>query len=565
MECIGIRDQIVESLKHNSRITLILISLSILTACRGGGGGQSLAESIVQPNQPPIVDTGGTQVEPSQPTIVDVSITRVEPNQPPIADAGSTQIVDEGTIVTLDGTKSSDPESKALTFSWTQLSGTPATLSSATTAKPHFTVNDVSLPDETLEFQLVVSDSVNESTASTVEITVNNVTHDVDISKELMITDLSVVESAHSSNGGQWTFKHLITQMMPQTNPTAREKSDFVLSWLSQWTTTQSINGFDVPSRAQMQTRVIDPWLLASGGTGELSLSLAPFRLLGIVNRLDLAKKDASGNIVDAGEARFVFGVLDSSGFPTQFTAIFEYGLPATNEQELYRWINDWHNLSLQELSTVDPAYNNALLALTDRFTRKNANPLKINGSAINQIRTNEIELGFTWELREFNLSSVSGMLTQVTVKDNPDLSIANSTLIRDLINSNESEILKGGFSVPETFNLQAVLAGSSINSQGMFSTLNPSGVNNSEARHKLSLNTCMGCHGAETNTSFLHVFPRAQGFEAELSGFLKGDINSQPIIVTDPVDGTTTREFFTLKDRKKNLRCLMSKCPPTE
>lgn len=101
-------------------------------------------------------------------------------------------------------------------------------------------------------------------------------------------------------------------------------------------------------------------------------------------------------------------------------------------------------------IAGADTAYNDALLALTQRFAGKNANPLKPNGSSLNQIRTNEVELAAPWELREFNLSVIDGQLFQVTVKNNPDLSLKNSTILRDLINDNEEEILTGKFVVPE-------------------------------------------------------------------------------------------------------------------
>ena len=67
------------------------------------------------------------------------------------------------------------------------------------------------------------------------------------------------------------------------------------------------------------------------------------------------------------------------------------------------------------------------------------------------------------------------------------------------------------------------------------------------------SLNTCNGCHGAETDTSFLHVFPRSLGQEASLSGFLTG------ITVDDPIDGTV-RTFDDLGRRNADLAGLL--CP---
>jgi hypothetical protein len=49
-------------------------------------------------------------------------------------------------------------------------------------------------------------------------------------------------------------------------------------------------------------------------------------------------------------------------------------------------------------------------------------------------------------------------------------------------------------------------------------------GIANNDARHKLSLNTCNGCHGEESHTGFLHVGPVSFGTPANLSGFLTGE-----------------------------------------
>ncbi|MDZ4261015.1 MAG: hypothetical protein U1B30_01615, partial [Pseudomonadota bacterium] len=64
----------------------------------------------------------------------------------------------------------------------------------------------------------------------------------VDIDKELMIRDLSVVDSVHAKNG-QLSIQHLITQMMPQVNPTLEQQSDFIQQWLNQFLVDTVVNG----------------------------------------------------------------------------------------------------------------------------------------------------------------------------------------------------------------------------------------------------------------------------------------------------------------------------------
>lgn len=100
-----------------------------------------------------------------------ISFSVNQDNHRPIANAGPDQTANEGTVVTLDGSGSSDPDGTLLTFLWTAPSG--IVLNSPTSAKPTFTAPGVT-NDTTLLFKLVVSDGSLNSLPDTVAISIKN-------------------------------------------------------------------------------------------------------------------------------------------------------------------------------------------------------------------------------------------------------------------------------------------------------------------------------------------------------------------------------------------------------
>jgi hypothetical protein len=98
-----------------------------------------------------------------------VSVTAAVANVAPVANAGVAQNVVAGSVVTLDGSTSSDANGFSLTYAWT-LTGKPAgsiaTLSSSTTAKPTFTADFAG----TYVGTLTVNNGKSSSTSATVSI-----------------------------------------------------------------------------------------------------------------------------------------------------------------------------------------------------------------------------------------------------------------------------------------------------------------------------------------------------------------------------------------------------------
>lgn len=380
-------------------------------------------------------------------------------------------------------------------------------------------------------------------------------THDAVINQELMITSLSVVNDARANGpDGPWSFGGLIKRMAGTTDP-----SRFLVNWLTTWDANQTINSFNVPSRTKIRDLVINPWKTKDGQAGvdddawTVNFANAPFRLLAIVNRMDLNRADGD-TVQNAGEGRFVFGVLNATGGSEQFTVIFEYELLANDRASLRGWAQQWHALGAM---TFGPQYNAALQVITDRFSGANKAPAKPNGSPLNQLRTNEIALVLPnfqlgWELREFHI--VSGSLKEVSTRQSPDNTFQNSPALAKFINDNEPDILDRNFEVPVQFDGAPFLAGSSIiapPARGF--AWNAPGIGNPEARHIVAFTACNGCHHVETGTTdFLHVKPRAQNAEAGLSGFLTGIAQ-----VPDPVNAALKHDFHDLDDRAVILKAL--------
>lgn len=105
--------------------------------------------------------------------IATVSITITTSNKAPVANAGRTQIINKKKTVTLDGSASTDSDGSIISYQWKQTAGTNATLINANSVKPTFTAPDVT-SDETLSFELMVTDNKNQKASSMVTVLVRN-------------------------------------------------------------------------------------------------------------------------------------------------------------------------------------------------------------------------------------------------------------------------------------------------------------------------------------------------------------------------------------------------------
>jgi hypothetical protein len=426
--------------------------------------------------------------------------------------------------------------------------------------------------------------------------------------RALIIRSTAVVQDPNRTynpctNGGNpkgvWTFNNLMTQMANQP-ASGIDPADFALNWLNHWLANQPINGDNVLSRAQMQS-IINQW--PKQGNGKLDLNQSPLRLLAILPRVDLRRTTSgggsyvannSGSFLDAGELRFVFGFVlppswsatgfigpsSSTGYgsttggscrPLPFSVIFEYRVPKCQCEGVVQWAKRWVDLASYTPGTT--TYNRLLETLTQEVVRANANPAKPNGSALGQLRTNEVGLQAPWELREFQLSQFPfSFLRQTTVNDTPEdgnnnnangfgllapwiqnVAVTTPQPPVPLIWSGRS-FLGGNAQVPEanpnliTFHWKA---------PGFNYTLG--GIN--QARHLVSLAACNGCHRRETFTPFVHVDPSTPVLPAALSRFMTGIANlgdpATSANVSDPTQGTPKRSFDDLARRELDIKAV--------
>lgn len=427
-----------------------------------------------------------------------------------------------------------------------------------------------------------------------------------DNNKSLAINDLSVVQDSTrtfipcggtnnmplGTSNGSWSFKTLMKNMANTTDANATRT--FVFNWIQKWMTNQTVNGQTISARTSIRNFLVNndgsmPW---DGTKNNLNIDKLPFRLLAIMNRIDLGKISNYGSSGNAGETRFVFGLVNMNGTnnctPMPMTVIFEYGNSISSQcSAMKNFAKKWIDLSA--LPFPSPQYNTALQTITDTVTLAGMSPHKPNGSALNQLRTNEIALSNPWQLREFILDpsvTTNSQLVSHTLAQTPIRSFSNSPTLTDFVNSNlvsipspnpatgtNGNVLCTNYIVPSSFNgvfFDAAFINYNFNQiwqvdnnvstsaswpscynsevvPPLSNTPTPAEVK-SEIRQHISLNTCDDCHAGETRTGFTHINPSGPlNTPATLSGFLKG------ITVQDP-DGARRSNFNIITRRYDDL-----------
>jgi|GEM_PF-1516101 len=401
----------------------------------------------------------------------------------------------------------------------------------------------------------------------------------------------------HVNPNAAWSFKTLISNLNDETTSGMTDQQ-FAHAWLRNWMVDTSVNGFTILNRRTI-TNEFDGWDGQDWRT--LKMDRLPFRLLAIVNRIDLGVIPAYGSTAatKSGEIRFVFGILSledgqcreligDSSMPDdrrQTTVIFEYSDATTNCAAQKQLANNWIELdsiagSAGPFNSRSTDYLTKLKAITNTVTGPNANKL-------NQLRTNDFvftrpqgiddEVTRIWQLREFGIDSNTKKLVPATIKltpesaryNSPTTTPADKLLLQNYITAQSSAILCEQHNVPESFGGERFLGASTEYEFKRLWGTKPASVPTttpacyassivpgtgvglttqdritSEVRHKFAINTCDGCHSQETRTSFVHV----SAADRRLSPFLTG------IKLVDPATPGLFREFNDLARRNQIL-----------
>lgn len=401
----------------------------------------------------------------------------------------------------------------------------------------------------------------------------------VDPRRSLFVTAPAVVEdptrTVHPCTGagtpmGVWTFGHLMQELAGGADPSA-----FTADFFAQLAAAAPVANGLVPPARDVSTLLA---LWPKRPDGALDLARAPMKLVAIVNRIDLAGNVSYGRVGGA-EGRLIFQAMDPRtpdckplATPQIFQLIFEYGVPRDSCVALRDWALGWKALAAHPLGS--PAYNAALAALTEPLVRAGAAPVRPGGSALHQLRTNEQALGGGWHLREFRLTAAG--LRAVSVRQTPDVSYngarsgARAAELAAWINARQAAVLAGRHTVTDFLGTGAGAAallgpfaenrpvrklvfGPAEEPLWLTSLWRATGIASPMLRHRFSLATCDGCHGRDTDTTFVHVGTPERGTrvgqEAQLSGFLTGSS------VRDPDEPSLTHRFAELTRRAAVLQ----------
>jgi hypothetical protein len=332
--------------------------------------------------------------------------------------------------------------------------------------------------------------------------------------KELFIVDPSVVNSAEANNAGA-TGGSLSFHRTMRTLAGGQDVAQFTERFFQNWQTTQFVGRGITEARPGVSS-LLDPsqgfWPRLPDG--RLDMQKAPFRLLGVANRMDLF---GTASNKPNGEGRLVYGLFfpgdatrdPAKGIGQTFSVIFEFNLPSTHS--LRDWAQRWHSMGAMNFGVNSTGMNSASFngVLFSNVVNEFVSPANLS-----QVRTNEIHFASPWQLREFALSN--GSLIAATTKQSPEPTLNNSTELLNWVRANKNAILSNTHVVPDS-----LLGGTSnedfprfcgqgpcdtspdtfAGTRWLINTAAQSGIEES-VRFAFASQTCNGCHNSDVSAN---------------------------------------------------------------
>ena len=346
--------------------------------------------------------------------------------------------------------------------------------------------------------------------------------------RDLIAIDPELVQGEPASNANPEATLSFRAQMQWLAGASG-DAAAFTHGWLEQWATLASVGPDLAPvtPRPAVRELLIEPWLYGGAtpaaapdagyaepgpvepGPVTASWERAPFRLIAVVNRVDLADDACSGF---AGELRYVYAAYDvATERDLDMTVIIEIPYPSTPPASF--WARAWSELAQWSPGDAYAAEFEAMV----RDVMREADPLRV------RVRTNEIALAegtggtASWEMREFQVRVVDRQLAlvQVPLEFTPRADVAPAALSEHVLLASDP-LRTGAVPLPAPLRAGAAQLPTADFSWPVL------GVSES-LRRAFSAQTCNGCHGGDSATlPFQHIAPGASpASRARLSRFL--------------------------------------------
>jgi hypothetical protein len=295
---------------------------------------------------------------------------------------------------------------------------------------------------------------------------------EVDATRELVVTDSDVVGDP------AFDFARIMGAVLGSDADVGARR------WMDAWATMPG----------EIASEVTGPW--AAESAGKLDLRRAPFELVAVANRVDLATLGPGR----AGEIRFVYGLV-TAGTRRRLTVNVEIQLPPTRTPN--EWASSWHVLG----SLTGDDFRSGVETLAADVL---AQPPR------GQVRTQDAQCGAP-VLLEFDMHAGTPLVPSALVNQ-PAGDVAPAELASFVL-AHQDQVLADAEELPITMLATSAKA---TPSDPALPRVSP------DLADAFANTTCTGCHTSEpTLDGAFHISPLRRGQEA-LSGFLLGANGSQ-------------------------------------